>query len=64
MENGKNDILTIEEAAELLKLSTKTIYRMVRENKLKASKIGRVWRIKKSDIDDYLSQNSNQNTNQ
>ena len=56
----ENDILTIEEAAELLKISTKTVYILVRGNKLRASKVGRMWRIKKADIDDYLSQNANQ----
>ncbi len=55
----ENDILTVEEAAKLLKLSTKTIYRLIEDKTLRASKLGRSWRIRKSDIDDYLDSNTN-----
>ena len=56
----ENDILTLEEVAELLKVSTKTLYRLINEKKLKASKLGRSWRITKSSIYEYLEKNSNQ----
>jgi excisionase family DNA binding protein len=56
----ENDILTVEEVAELLKVSTKTIIRFINKKSLKASKLGRSWRIRKSDINDFLEKNSNQ----
>jgi len=56
----ENDILTVEEVAELLKTSTKTVYNLINEKKLKATKIGRSWRVTRTDIFDYLSKNSNQ----
>ena len=56
----ENDILTVGEVAKLLKVSTKTIYRLIDEKTLKASKVGSSWRVKKSDIDDYLNNNTNQ----
>lgn len=55
----ENDILTVEEAAEFLKTSTKTIYKLINDKKLKATRVGRSWRITKTDIFDYLSKNAN-----
>lgn len=56
----ENDILTVEETSEFLKISTKTLYKIIKEKKLKATKIGKNWRITRFDILDYLSKNSNQ----
>lgn len=54
------EILTIAQAAEYLQVCDKTIRRMIKANKLIASKVGsRTWRIKKSDIDAYLIHNVN-----
>jgi excisionase family DNA binding protein len=58
--NGKNDkLLTIEESARMLRVSTRSIIRYIESGKLKASKIG-VWRIKESDINLFLEETSNQ----
>ena len=47
----KNDeILTVKEAAEYLKVSKGTIWRWARSGQLPAFKIGRNWRIGKKDI--------------
>jgi len=51
-------LLTIEEAADILRVSTRTIMRYIESGKLKASKIG-VWRIKESDIHQFLEETSN-----
>ena len=51
-------LLTIEEAADILRVSTRTIIRYIESGKLKASKIG-VWRIKESDIHQFLEETSN-----
>lgn len=53
------EIMTIEQTAEYLQLGVKTIRRMIDEGELKASKIRNNWRIRKSDIDEYLDQNAN-----
>ncbi|MDD5658663.1 MAG: helix-turn-helix domain-containing protein [Actinomycetota bacterium] len=59
--NKKTDkLLTIEEVAEVLRVSTRTVIRYIESGKLKASKIG-VWRIKQSDVDVFLEKTSNQN---
>jgi len=59
--NKKTDkLLNIEEVAEVLRVSTRSVIRYIESGKLKASKIG-VWRIKQSDVDVFLEDTSNQN---
>lgn len=45
MDNTQEEFLTIEEAAKRLKISPTTVYRMAKNGKLPAIKIGKVWRI-------------------
>lgn len=55
-----DELFTVAQAAEYLKVCDKTIRRMIKANKLTAFKIGsRAWRIKKSDIDLYIANNVN-----
>ncbi|MCL1882547.1 MAG: helix-turn-helix domain-containing protein [Defluviitaleaceae bacterium] len=54
-----DEILTIHEAAKYLKISGKTIRRLISNKLLVASKVGNTWRIRKSDIDSYLIENNN-----
>jgi excisionase family DNA binding protein len=55
-EDEKNKApLTPEEAAEYLKVTRRTIDRWIADGTIKASKIGRVVRIKRSEIDRILS---------
>jgi len=51
-------LLTIEEVADILRVSTRTIVRYIESGKLKASKIG-VWRIKEFDVHLFLEETSN-----
>jgi len=53
-------LLTIEEVADVLRVSTRTIVRYIESGKLKASKIG-VWRIRESDVHLFLEETSNKN---
>lgn len=56
----EDELYTVSEAANYLKLSIKTIYKLISTGKLLASKVGdRTWRIKKSDIETYLQANTN-----
>lgn len=45
------ELLTVEAAAEALKLHPKTVLRFIREGRLKATKVGRAFRIRRSDVD-------------
>ena len=50
----EEEFLSIEEAAERLSVDYKTIYRLVRSGEVPAAKIGRVYRIKGSDLDEFF----------
>lgn len=48
-----HDLLTVDAAAEALKLHPKTVLRFIREKKLKATKVGRAFRIARADLDAF-----------
>ena len=53
------EIMTIQQVAEYLQVCDKTIRRLISRKELSDSKIGRSWRVKKSNIDEYLLQRRN-----
>ena len=54
----KDELFTVAQAAEYLKVCDKTVRRMIASKELVASKVGsRSWRIRK-DIDAYLNATS------
>lgn len=50
----EREFLTITDVAQMLHLSTTTIWRHVRRGDLKAIKIGRSYRIRRTDLDALL----------
>ena len=52
MTNGQ--YYTIEEVAKTLKVAYLTVYRWIRSNRLTAYKVGKQYRIEKSDLDNFL----------
>ena len=55
---GNAEIMTIREVAEYLKVNDRTIYRLLSGKKLPAFKVGGSWRFKKADIDQWISDQS------
>jgi len=53
-----DEILTIKEVAEYLKLAEKTAYRLVAEGKLPGFKVGGSWRFNKAEINRWIEQQS------
>ncbi len=51
---GEKEFLTVKEVAELLRVKPLTIYRMVKDSRLKGYSIGRNLRFKRQDIDAFL----------
>jgi len=45
---------SIKEIAKTLKVAYLTVYRWIQSNKLKAYKAGKQYRIKKSDLDNFI----------
>jgi len=52
-------LLTTEQVAEYLKVDKFTVYRLVKQRKMPAFKVGSQWRYKKKLIDAWLLENSN-----
>jgi len=52
-------LMTIKEVADYLRLSKVTVYKMTRQGKIPALKIGKQWRYNKSEIDSWVKQKSN-----
>ena len=55
-----DDILTIKELSDYLKVSEKTIYRMVSRAEIPAFKMGTNWRFQKSAIEKWMHDKSRQ----
>lgn len=45
---------TIAEVAEMLKVSEGGVRKWLKTGKLKGVKLGRIWRIRKSDLEEFL----------
>lgn len=54
MDEFPGDVLTIEELSTYLKISKSSLYKIVREGKIPAQKVGRHWRFRKRAIDLWL----------
>lgn len=48
------EILTLEDVADYLKVTPRTIYRLAREGKLPAFKLGGVWRFRRSELQSWI----------
>jgi len=54
-----DEILTLKEVADYLKLAEKTAYRLAAEGKLPGFKVGGSWRFKKEDINRWIEERKN-----
>ena len=48
------DVLTVKEMSRALGISTKTGYKLIRENKIESLKVGRSYRIRKAHLLSYM----------
>lgn len=48
-----------EDVAEILGFKEKTVREWLRTGKLKGKKVGRVWRIKESDLEEFINNTEN-----
>lgn len=51
----EHEVLTADEAAVLLRVSTKTVLTLARAGALPGEKVGRAWRFLKRDVLTYVS---------
>lgn len=57
-----DEIMTIGQLAEYLKISTSTLYKQLQNGKLPGQKIGKRWRFHKEGIDEWLKQHPEKGT--
>lgn len=53
-----SELLTTEEVAKALRVSEEAVRFWLREGKLRGLRVGRRWRIRKDDLDEYLQRNT------
>jgi len=52
--NAANELLTVEEVADFLRVKPSTVYEWAKQGKIPASKVGRLWRFSKQDIEAWV----------
>ena len=60
---SNDEILTISEVAELLKVADKTVYGLAQRSELPAFKVGGQWRFSRSAIDSWIAEQTSKAAN-
>ncbi len=55
------ELMTPEQVADYLQISRETVYRYIRDGRLRASKMGRQYRVTKTNVDRLLEDSSTWN---
>ena len=58
-QDRKPRLMTIDEVAKYLRIHKSTIYRLAKNRRIPASKVGNKWRFRKDVIDRWLSKREN-----
>ena len=53
-----SDRMTVEEVATVMRVSRMTVYRLIRRGQLKAIRVGRNYRVREDDLNEYLEEQS------
>jgi excisionase family DNA binding protein len=59
MQSEYTELLTIDELCGLMMIGRTTAYKLLQSGELKAFKIGKVWKISKASVEDYIRRRSN-----
>ncbi len=51
---GKPEIMTLEEVADYLRISERTVYDWAQKGEIPCGKLGTAWRFKRSDIEAWV----------
>lgn len=58
-----DQVLTVKEVADFLKVNERTVYRMAAAGRIPAFKVGTSWRFKREEIDLWITSQHNQAAN-
>ncbi len=51
----KREIMKVDEASEYLQIHQMTLYRLMKQNKIPAFRVGGQWRLKRDHIDKWIN---------
>ena len=51
---GNNEIMKFEEVRECLNIGKSTLYKLLRSGEITSFKIGKVWKIPRQSVEDYI----------
>lgn len=57
MLNNPPEVMIITEAAQYLRISSSSLYKLAQEGRIPCQKVGRHWRFRKEAIDHWLEEN-------
>ena len=60
--HNKEQIMTLREVAKYLGLHAMTVYKLTREGRVPAAKIGGQWRFKRDVLDEWLEMQMHRNS--
>ncbi len=52
--------MTVGEVAGLMRVSSMTVYRLIKAGEIRAARVGKSYRIREEDVDQYLAERYNQ----
>lgn len=52
---SRSRFLTVTEVADLLRVSSMTIYRLIKDGELAAVRVGKSYRLREDDVDAFLA---------
>ena len=55
MEEKVNDILTVDEAAELLRIPRSSVYTLAQQGRIPGQKVGRHWRFHRVTLEKWIA---------
>ena len=53
-ENTYNDMISLDDLCEMLTIGKNTAYELLRTKQIKAFKIGRIWKIPRESVSEYI----------
>jgi len=60
----RDEIMSMDELAEYLKISKSTLYKLAQDDKLPGTKIGKRWRFHKDAVDAWVKRDPGQSKDQ
>ena len=57
--NQENDILTVDDLCEVLRIGKNAAYKLINSGKLKCYRINRTWKIPRQSVEEYIDEARN-----